>query len=363
MSIQSGLVSVVIINFNSGRFLERCFAALAAQTYRPVEIIVVDNGSTDGSVDFLRQRATEGRLSLYEGSNVGSSCANNRGIRESRGEFVLVLNADAFPEPEYLRKCVDAFREDEGVGTVTGKLVSDVDHSIIDSAGLYFYREGLAIDRGFGEGDRGQYDRREFVDGACCAAAVYRRAMLDDIAVNGEFYNESFFAFVEDAELSFRSSMRGWRTLYIPDAVAFHVRGGSSQKLSEFTYYLNERNTRLFLHESYNPVARKSDKLLQRIILFVRSLQALQRLSSASRRRMRTELKQAMAAKMGRNEGPSVPERASDFVVRGRASYFVAALARRLGFRQQRSLHCPEGQGTAGRDGMAEDPIQVRIEK
>lgn len=363
MSIQSGLVSVVIINFNSGRFLERCFAALAAQTYRPVEIIVVDNGSTDGSVDFLRQRATEGRLSLYEGSNVGSSSANNRGIRESRGEFVLVLNADAFPEPEYLRKCVDAFREDEGVGTVTGKLVSDVDHSIIDSAGLYFYREGLAIDRGFGEGDRGQYDRREFVDGACCAAAVYRRAMLDQISVDGQFYDESFFAFVEDAELSFRSSLCGWRTLYIPDAVVFHVRGGSSQKLSEFTCYLNERNTRLFLHASYNRVARKSDKVLQGIILFLRSLKMMRLLSSTYRQRMRTELKQARGATLSRGMRRPVARGASAYVVRGRASYLLASLARWLGFRQQRSLHGPEGQVTSMRGGVAEDRIQVRIEK
>ena len=181
MKIQSGMVSVVIINFNGAVHIERCIKTIEAQSYPEIEILVIDNGSTDGSLALVQEIANEDRIRLFAGANVGSSKANNLGIRESNGEFVLVLNADAFPLSDYIQKCVAAFRNDELIGTVIGKLVSDANDSIIDSAGIYFYREGLSCDRGFGEKDLGQYDMQEFIDGACCAAALYRRTMLEDI--------------------------------------------------------------------------------------------------------------------------------------------------------------------------------------
>ncbi len=330
MKIQSGLVTVIIINFSSGVHIERCIQAIEAQSYPQIEILVIDNGSTDGSLALVQRMASEARLRLFTGTNVGFAKANNLGIRESSGEFVLILNADAFPRPDYIEKCVAAFRDDR-VGAVIGKLVSAADTSIIDSTGIYFYREGVAIDRGFGEKDRGQYEKREFVDGACGAAAMYSRAMLKDIRIGEEFYDEHFFAFMEDAELSFRASTRGWRTLYIPDAVTLHVRGGSSQALSEYIYFLNERNTRLFLRTSFVSVARTSDILLQRALLFLRSAKMLWSLSRSYRQRLRRELVEIGSDISNRRKLMLPPEHPSVFVMNGRRSYLLETVARRIG--------------------------------
>jgi GT2 family glycosyltransferase len=341
MKVQPGLVSIVIINFNSAAHIERCIKTIEAQNYPEIEILVVDNGSTDGSHDLVKQMANEGRVRLFVGANVGSSKANNLGIRESLGEFVLILNADAFPLPDCIDKCVAAFRKEASIGTVIGKLVSDADMSIIDSAGIYIYREGMAVDRGFGEKDRGQYDQPEYVDGACCAAAMYRKTMLEDIRLGEEYFDEDFFAFNEDPELSFHAALRGWTTLYVPSAVARHVRGGSTSKMTEFTYYLNERNTRLFLRKDFRLVARASDRILQSIVLLGRRVTQYQHLTSSTRHRLRKELT-VLAEKIDEKRSQlRTPHQTPAFKMAGRRSYLVATILRRIGISMplNRNLH------------------------
>jgi GT2 family glycosyltransferase len=341
MKIQSGLVSVVIINFNSIEYIERCIRTIEAQSYSQIEILVIDNGSTDGSLPLVQRISNEGRLRLFAGANVGSSKANNLGIRESNGEFVLVLNADAFPLPDYIDKCVKAFSKDIFIGTVIGKLVSDADNSIIDSAGLYFYREGVACDRGAGEKDCGQYDKEEFVDGACCAAAMYRRSMLEDIRIGEEYYDEDFFAFGEDFDLSFHACLRGWRTLYLPSAVTRHVRGGSTCKMTEVLYCLGERNTRLFLRKGFMLVARPSDKILLAALLLGRKITQIQNLSFSARRRIGKELEELRKKMDHKRSLLRNPHRASVFNMTGRRSYLVLPVLRRIGILKylNRDLH------------------------
>ena len=328
MTLQPGLVSVVIINFNSLAYIQRCIETIEAQSYSPLEILIVDNGSNDGSLEIVQEMARQGRLRLFVGTNVGSSRANNLGIRESGGEFVLILNADAFPESRYIERCVEAFRRDDRIGTVIGKIVSDADPSIIDSAGIYFYREGVAADRGFGEQDLGQYDKAEFVDGACCAAALYKRSMLEDVRIGDEFYDEDFFAFMEDVEISFHAIMRGWKTLYLPTTIVRHVRGGSSAKLKEYVYYLNERNSRLFLRKGFGLVARPSDRLLQTILMCGRSFSRIWRLSPSARNRLNQEMPTLLhAMDLKRGVLPN-PHRPCIFKMTGRKSYLAASVLR-----------------------------------
>lgn len=331
MMVQPGMVSVVIINFNSRAYIERCISRIEAQNYPQVEILVIDNGSSDGSLFLVQRMESEGRLRLFAGTNVGSSRANNLGIRESNGEYILVLNADAFPFPDYIERCVASFRNDELIGTVIGKLVSDSDTTIIDSAGIYFYREGIAVDRGFGEKDRGQYDKEEFIDGACCAAAMYRRSMLEDIRIGEEFYDEDFFAFVEDSEISFHAGIRGWRTLYLPSALVRHVRGGSSGKITEFSYYLNARNIMLFLRKDFALVTRPSDKILQFAVLVGSRIIQYKRLSASLRRRLSKDVSE-LGNKMDKKRSLlRHPDRTSAFTMVGRQSYLIAAIWRRMG--------------------------------
>jgi len=331
MKYEAGLVSVVIINFNSAAHIERCLQAIEEQTYPRIEILVIDNGSSDGSLITLQHMANMGSITLFTGENVGSSKANNIGIRESKGEYVLILNADAFPLPGYIEKCVAGFRKGDHVGTVIGKLVSDTNISIIDSTGIYIYREGVAVDRGQGEIDRGQYDKEEIVDGACCAAAMYCRPMLDDIRIGGEYYDEDFFAFLEDVDLSFHAALRGWRTFYIPSAIARHVRGGSSGTMSEFTCYLHERNTLLFFRKGFILVARPLDKVLLFTVLLARRIIHHKRLTSNARARLKKDVV-ILGKKMDkkRNLMQSL-DSVSSFTMTGRRSYLVAIVRRMVG--------------------------------
>jgi len=331
MKTQAGLVSVVIISFNSAAYLERCVKSLEDQSYRQIEILVIDNGSKDGSLAIVQQMADRGRVRLFAGDNIGSSKANNLGIRESNGEFVLVLNADAFPLSDYIEKCVQGFGGEGPIGTVIGKLVSDADPSIIDSAGIYVYREGVGIDRGLGERDLCQYDDVEFIDGACCAAAIYLREMLEDIRMGDEYYDEDFFAFMEDAELSLHAALRGWKTLYLPGAVVRHVRGGSSGKMTPFTYYLCERNTRLLMRKHFALVARTSDRLLQTLLLLGRRVTQWRRMPATTRLLLKKELEDLGRKMDEKQEQIRRSIRTPSFSMTGRRSYLLATMLQRLG--------------------------------
>jgi GT2 family glycosyltransferase len=267
----AGLVSVVVINFNSGEHIFHCIDSLQKQSYRNWELIIVDNASTDGSSEAVRQlAASSGFQYEYSEKNLGSSRGNNLGILLSHGEFVLVMNADVFLDPSYMANCIAAFTRDSRIGTVIGKLISSKDPRVIDSAGVTLFREGLGVERGIGEVDLGQYDRDEYVAGACCAAAMYRREMLEDIRIDQSFYDEQFFAFVEDLDLSVRALLRGWQTLYFPSAVARHVRGGST-KSSKFAQFLSYRNCEYFYHKTFrhfDPVSWILRTILNLIRLF-----------------------------------------------------------------------------------------------
>lgn len=249
--INNSLVSVVIINFNSDKFIWRSLEALDKQTYKNLEIFVVDNASTDGSSEKL-QNINRKDFNYYKfETNVGSSVANNYGIKNSNGKFVLILNADVFLSEDYIEKSIIAFNKDTKIGTVTGKLLSESNHKIIDTTGIILFKEGVGHERGMDEEDNGQYDIEDYVVGACCAAAMYKREMLEDIRYEDEYYDEDYFAFVEDLDLSVCATLLGWKTLYTYKALAYHVRGGSTSSMSDFVKYLNIRNSEIFFDKFF----------------------------------------------------------------------------------------------------------------
>lgn len=243
MTIGRPIVSIVIINFNSGSYIFKCIKNIRAQNYPNLEIIVVDNASTDGSSSLLC--ADNDILYFRNELNRGSSAANNQGIENCNGQYVLVLNADVFISESYISDLVDFLESNKDVGTCIGKLISYASPKIIDSAGIEVYFEGVCHERGIGENDSDIWNVREQIAGACCAAALYRKEMLEEVAYKNEYFDELMFAFVEDSELAIRSSLFGWKTYYIPSATASHVRGGSTQTMSEFVRYLNLLNSEI----------------------------------------------------------------------------------------------------------------------
>jgi len=264
------MVSVVIINYNSGAYIFDCLAAIEKQTHPLYEVLILDNKSEDGSSKRLEAiSADKGYRYWRFDDNLGSAKANNFGIFNSRGEYVLILNADVFLTPAYIEKCVLVFNKDKSIGTVAGKLLSSRDHRIIDSAGIVLYKEGLGCDRGKGEFDEGQFEKEEYVAGACCAAAVYRKEMLRDLEYGEEYYDNNFFSFQEDVDLSIQSLLLDWKTLYVPEAVAYHVRGGSTKNVSRFANYLSLRNEEFLYYKYFRP-AKIGPVLLRKILTLIR---------------------------------------------------------------------------------------------
>jgi GT2 family glycosyltransferase len=222
-------VSVTIVTYNSGRFIRRCLESVLAQKYLNKEIIVIDNASTDGTTDILEQFEDRCRIA-YNDENIGFAAAQNQAIELADGKWVLTLNPDVLLLPNFIQSLVDAGSFDERVGAVCGKLLAILasfdlpDRPLVDSTGIYFTPMLRHLDRGSQEVDNGHYVNYEYVFGATAAAALYRRSMIDDVAVDGEFFDSEFFVYREDADVAWRAQLMGWKCLYTPHARGYHVR-------------------------------------------------------------------------------------------------------------------------------------------
>jgi GT2 family glycosyltransferase len=182
---------------------------------------------------------------IYNDSNTGFAAAQNQAMRAAAGQWFLSLNPDVVLSPSFIEEMVQAGELDARVGAISGKLLrwypgEEKEFSqIIDSTGIYFTPSLRHLDRGAEEGDRGQYDRLEYVFGATGAAALYRRIMVEDVSVEGEFFDEQFFAYREDADLAWRAQLMGWKCLYTPKAVAWHVRRVTPERRSQLPTEIN----------------------------------------------------------------------------------------------------------------------------
>jgi GT2 family glycosyltransferase len=221
-------VSTLIISWNSLSLIKPCIESLRAQTMPPDQVVVVDNGSSDGSVEWFREQPD---VELIEHrTNVGFAAANNDGIRVCRCDLVLCLNADVVLAPGYIELCGRHFDRPE-VGSVTGKLLRANPEGMIDSTGHAVYRIGWAENRGEELPDSG-YDSAGEVFGVCAASALYRLAALQSVAVDGEVFDESYFSYIEDVDLDWRLRWGGWLAWYEPAAAAVHHRSASGARTS-----------------------------------------------------------------------------------------------------------------------------------
>jgi GT2 family glycosyltransferase len=222
-------VAVTIVTYNSGHFIRRCLESLLEQKYPEKEIIVVDNASSDETRDILKTFEARCRV-FYNLQNIGFAAGQNQALAYSKSDWVLTLNPDMLLMPGFIEQLVTAGEADKQIGTVCGKLLAispDFElpkRSILDSTGMYFTPGLRHFDRGSQQPDEGQYDEFEYVFGATAAAALYRRAMISDISVGGEFFDSDFFIYREDADVAWRAQLLGWKCVYTPLAHAYHVR-------------------------------------------------------------------------------------------------------------------------------------------
>lgn len=218
-------VSIIIPHWNGLEHLETCLSALRRQTYREFEVILVDNGSTDGSQAYVRATFPEVRL-LELGRNMGFTGACRAGYRVARGRFIVLLNNDTEARAGWLEAIVDGFQRYPRAGAIASKLLLFDRRDHFHAAGDYYSVDGIPGNRGVWQHDEGQFEREEEVFSACAAASAYRRRMLDEIG----FLDDRFYFSCEDVDLGWRAQLHGWQVIYLPQAIVYHklkATGGS----------------------------------------------------------------------------------------------------------------------------------------
>jgi GT2 family glycosyltransferase len=229
-------VSAAILNWNGGDLVVECLRSLRRQTHPIEDRIVVDNASTDGSLE--RLKAEDPGLTVISNSrNLGFAAAANQAVAAAKGSWLLLANLDVEFEPDYIARLVEAGEREPMIGSVTGKLLrprAEGAAPIVDSTGHILFRNGWAANRGEGLPDSGQWERPEEVFGVTAAAPLYRMRMLKDVMDGlARPFDERFFAYIEDVDLDWRMRWLGWKAWYEP-AVAWHHRSATGARRSPF---------------------------------------------------------------------------------------------------------------------------------
>jgi GT2 family glycosyltransferase len=229
--------AVIIPNWNGQEHLARCLPALSAQTCQDFQLVVVDNGSTDGSVAWVRQWYPSAEIIALD-RNQGFAAACNAGIRATSSELVVTLNNDTVPEPDWLALLLDGVEQYPEAGMFASTLWLDREPPLVDAAGLEINRLGVAWNVGRGLPVTGLAVEPVNVFGPCGGAALYRRQLLEDVGL----FDESYFAYLEDAELAWRARWAGWTGMAIPTSIVSHIHSATGGRTLPQKYWLLGRN-------------------------------------------------------------------------------------------------------------------------
>src|SRR5207253_816896 len=229
------MISVVVVNWNGKPLLADCLQSLRSQTFADVEVIIVDNGSTDGSAEWVRQNFHEFKL-VQLNENRGFAGGNNAGIMQARGEWIALINNDATAEPDWLEQLYRAVEPDERVGLAASRVV--LTSGALDSAGDGMTIAGVPYKRGHGKTPNGVFLKAAEVFGASGCGVLLRHSMLDRIGL----LDEDFFCIYEDGDLNFRARLAGFHCIYVPEAVIIHRLHGTLGRLSKTYVYYCQRN-------------------------------------------------------------------------------------------------------------------------
>lgn len=236
-------VTVVIPNYNGLKFMEPCFKALEMQICRDFEILVVDNGSGDGSVEWLKEHEIP---SIFLETNTGFSGAVNVGIRASKTPYVILLNNDTEPDCHYIGEMIKAIERSPKIFSVSSKMIQLYDHSKMDDAGDMYTLMGWAFQRGVGR-PSGGYNRVFRVFSACAGAAIYRREVFETIG----YFDEMHFAYLEDIDVGYRARIFGYENWYVPAALVYHVGSGTSgSRYNQFKTRYSSRNNIYLIYKN-----------------------------------------------------------------------------------------------------------------
>lgn len=238
--------TVVIPNWNGKHLLPIVLNSLAAQSDQDFEIVVVDSGSHDGSVEYLREGWPTVRVIALE-RNGGFSAAVNPGLQAAHGDYVALVNNDVELDPQWIESMVAALASEPRVASAVGKIVDFTQRDLIQEMGAEFAWDGFPRQRGRGDSDLGQFDEPAEVFSVCAGAALYRTSAIRHVGL----FDEAYFAYLEDVDWGFRARRLGYRALYTPAATAFHIGSATTKGAALPTSKLHARNNLYLIAKNY----------------------------------------------------------------------------------------------------------------
>jgi GT2 family glycosyltransferase len=265
------LVTIIVLNWNGSRLLGECLDSINGLLYDNIEVLVVDNASTDSSREVLQ--SYKGVRVITNASNLGYAAGNNVGFAAAKGEYIATLNNDVTVEPTWLVDPIAYLEQDESIGIIASRQMNYYDRRRID--GLYAHLDSCLLMKQAGRGE--PYDdgnpllgRPGFALGANGASAIYRKAMLDEIGC----FDEAFYAYHEESDLCMRAFLRGWKCLYVPSAVVYHKASATFKNVPGALHFYAERNRVWFMYK-YFPLSlllRHAGSIFRSELSVIRSL-------------------------------------------------------------------------------------------
>lgn len=240
-------VSIIILTYNSMAFIKPCLNSVFNQDYRDFEVIVVDNGSSDDVVDFIRKNYSQVIL-IENKENLGTAKARNRGIEVAKGRWILTLDCDVILGADFFKKIMNFIKESEGSIGIFQPKILNMDKKTIYSCGIYLSRLRRFYDIGKAKLDNGQLNISKYIFGACSAAGLYKKDMLEEIKEDTGYFDEKFFFLAEDVDLALRAQARGWKAMFYPQVACYHA-GDSSRTPKKLRQYFSWRNRELLLRK------------------------------------------------------------------------------------------------------------------
>ncbi len=240
------LVSVIIVNWNGVEHLKKCLPSLYNQSHKKIEVIVVDNGSTDGSVKWARKNYPNTKI-LVNKKNLGFAEGNNVGYEICQGEYVLFLNNDTQVTKTFLTNLVMVLESNQKIGGVQSKILFMDNHNQLDSVGSFLTYTGFLYHLGVYVNNSEEFDKQKIIYSAKGACMMFRKDILDEIKVEGEIFDSRFFAYFEESDLCHRVWLAGYKIMFVPKSVIYHKFGATSIKLRkpfiEYHSYKNRINS------------------------------------------------------------------------------------------------------------------------
>lgn len=249
------LVSINLLTYNAEKYIKSCLGSVFSQDYPELEVLIIDNASTDGTIEYLKKLPKKPNLHIiFNKKNIGFAAGHNQGIRKSKGNFILCLNQDVVLDSNFVSEAIKTFQMDSKIASVQGKLLRwnlglptsnqftdyKISH-IIDTIGFIIFKNRRIINREQGQIDQGQFEKVEEIFGADGAAPVYRKEALEDVKVEKKYFDEDFFCYKEDVDIAWRLRLNGWNSIYQPKAVAWHARTAGDSAAKNYFAIMRER--------------------------------------------------------------------------------------------------------------------------